>query len=64
MCPREVDFQRTVALLHCLIHYGQLPDADAEFCAVVGPALALSVPDFLPPGYDPTQGPEYPGEGW
>ena len=64
MCPREEDFQRTVALLRCLIQYRQLPGADREFLAVVGPSLAVSVPDFLPSGYDPTEGPEYPGQGW
>jgi hypothetical protein len=62
------DFERTVNLLGDLALYAHLLGADQEFIAVTGPALAASLPPgILPPppdGYDPNQGPEYPGDGW
>jgi hypothetical protein len=40
--------------------------ADDDFIEAVGPSLAASLPEpppgTFPPGYDPTDGPEYPGE--
>ncbi|MEU4495464.1 hypothetical protein AB0F96_18925 [Streptomyces sp. NPDC023998] len=58
------DFDRTVALLCGLALYAHTPGHDTEFVATVGPSLAASLPgdvtpDF-PPGYDPTDGPDYP----
>ncbi|MGW1022857.1 hypothetical protein ACWD4J_03935 [Streptomyces sp. NPDC002577] len=62
------DFERTVQLLGALALYAHLPHTDEEFVAVMAPALAASLPcgflPPLPPGYDPTDGPDYPGQGW
>jgi hypothetical protein len=65
--PAE-DFHRTVSLLTDLALYANTLGADQCFLAVVGPSLAASIPEpppgIFPPGYDPTDGPEYPGQGW
>ncbi|MFF3888971.1 hypothetical protein [Streptomyces sp. NPDC001914] len=65
MCERFEDYQRTVMLLGSLALYGERSDADGDFVDVVGPALAVSLPEpppgMFPPGYDPTAGPDYPG---
>lgn len=59
------DFNRTVQLLGALALYADLPDADEEFVAVTGAAVAASLPRRvlppLPSDYDPTDGPDYPG---
>ncbi|MGV9882472.1 hypothetical protein [Streptomyces sp. NPDC003006] len=65
MCEHTEDLRRTLALLTALIRYVHRPGADEEFRAVVGPALAASLPPgLLPPGYDPTEGPHYPDQEW
>ncbi|MEU5192130.1 hypothetical protein AB0G83_34080 [Streptomyces klenkii] len=59
------DLDRTVNLITALVFYAYLPDHDKEFVAVVGPALAASLPcDHLPPGWAPDDGPDYPEAGW
>lgn len=67
MCPRCDDFARTVRMLGSLALYADA-GGDLLFVELVGPSLAASLPEpapgFLPPGYDPNEGPEYPGEGW
>ncbi|MGW0467033.1 hypothetical protein ACWDX6_17405 [Streptomyces sp. NPDC003027] len=66
MDPYE-DFDRTVNLLGALALYAHLLGADQDFVALVGPALAASLPPSVlppfPPGYDPNDGPDYPGCG-
>lgn len=68
MCPHCEDFARTVVLLGQLALYADTLDADQGFVAAVGPCLAASLPEpppgLFPPAYDPTDGPEYPGDGW
>lgn len=66
MCERCDDFSRTVLLLVDLLRYARRPGADKNFASQAGIALAASLPESLssPPGYDPTDAPEYPGEGW
>lgn len=65
MCEHRNDLRRTMALLGDLIQYVSLPGFDEEFRAVVSQGLAASLPaGLLPPGYDPTDGPQYPGAGW
>ncbi|MFF3323097.1 hypothetical protein [Streptomyces sp. NPDC002889] len=62
MADRE-DFDLTVSLLCGLALYAHTPGADTEFVTAIGPALAASLPPgILPPGYDPTDGPDYPGQ--
>ncbi|MFG2194983.1 hypothetical protein [Streptomyces sp. NPDC048639] len=57
------DFERTVQLLGALALYAHLLGADQEFVALMGPALAASLPcGIVPHGYDPANDPEYPGE--
>lgn len=58
------DFDRTVNLLGALALYAHAPGADTEFVDVMALSLAASLPcGYLPPGYDPTDGPDYPGPG-
>jgi hypothetical protein len=68
MCPHCEDFARTVVLLGHLALYADMFGADQGFIDAVGPSLAASLheppPGIFPPGYDPTEGPDYPGEGW
>ncbi|MDH6516187.1 hypothetical protein M2163_006831 [Streptomyces sp. SAI-135] len=65
MCPNCEDFARTVLLLGQLALYADVLDADPGFIEAVGPSLAASLPEpplgTFPPGYDPTDGPDYPG---
>ncbi|WP_405934778.1 hypothetical protein OG495_23190 [Streptomyces longwoodensis] len=65
MCPPCEDFTRTVGMLADLALYAHTDDADEDFIGIVGPCLAASLPDpppgFFPPGYDPNDGPAYPG---
>ncbi|MFF9128083.1 hypothetical protein ACF09J_33320 [Streptomyces sp. NPDC014889] len=66
MSARSEDFTRTVALLGDLALYAHTIGADLGFVDAVGPCLAVSLPEpppgFFPPGYDPTDGPQYPGQ--
>ncbi|QEU95160.1 hypothetical protein CP970_33435 [Streptomyces kanamyceticus] len=62
MCSHCEDLARTVAMLGDLALYDHTPGADQEFINVMGPSLAASLPE-PPPGYDPTRGPNYPGQG-
>ncbi len=66
MCPHCEDFARTVAMLGQLALYAHADGADQGFIEAVGPSLAASLPEpppgTFPPGYDPNEGPEYPGE--
>ncbi|MFF3876597.1 hypothetical protein, partial [Streptomyces sp. NPDC001978] len=67
MCPDCEDFARTVVMLGQLALYADTIGADHDFIDTVGPCLAASLPeqpDTTPPGYDPNEGPEYPGQGW
>lgn len=68
MCEDCADFSRTVALLADLALYSSGTDADDAFIDLVGPCLAASLPEpppgTFPPGYDPADGPDYPGLGW
>ncbi|AKJ12151.1 hypothetical protein ABB07_19540 [Streptomyces incarnatus] len=68
MCPDCEDFARTVLLLGQLALYADMNGADLDFVDAVSPSLAVSLPEpppgTFPPGYDPNDGPEYPGEGW
>ncbi|MDN3294512.1 hypothetical protein QWM81_10700 [Streptomyces ficellus] len=68
MCPRSEDFHRTVLMLGDLALYAHTAGADQDFIDAIGPCLAASLPEpppgIFPPGYDPTDGPEYPGQGW
>ncbi|MFF3512838.1 hypothetical protein [Streptomyces sp. NPDC002573] len=67
MCPHREDFARTVLLLLQLSHYAHTTGADQDFIEAIGPSLAASLPEpppgTFPPGYDPNDGPTYPGEG-
>ncbi|MFJ7969194.1 hypothetical protein [Streptomyces sp. NPDC096324] len=67
MCEHIEDFQRTVLMLGALAVYADQNDADIAFVEAVGPSLAASLPEpppgMFPPGYNPNQGPDYPG-GW
>ncbi|MEV3990380.1 hypothetical protein AB0J57_15875 [Streptomyces sp. NPDC049837] len=67
MDARE-DYERTVQMLGDLALYAHLIGADLDFVDAIGPALAASLPcGYLPPlpsGYDPNDGPDYPGCGW
>ncbi|MFJ9869823.1 hypothetical protein [Streptomyces sp. NPDC101165] len=67
MCPDCEDFTRTVRMLGQLALYGDTAGADIDFIEIVGSSLAASLPEpppgTFPPGYDPNEGPEYPGEG-
>ncbi|MGW0409874.1 hypothetical protein ACWDZX_00925 [Streptomyces collinus] len=66
MCPDCEDFARTVVLLGQLALYADTSDADGTFVDTVGVSLAASLPEpppgIFPPGYDPEDGPDYPGE--
>jgi hypothetical protein len=64
VCERCDDFSRTVLLLVDLLRYARRPGADKNFASQASIALAASLPKpfSFPPGYDPTGGPEYPGE--
>ncbi|MFD7603271.1 hypothetical protein ACFWAN_22615 [Streptomyces mirabilis] len=66
MCPDCEDFARTVLLLGQLALYADTLGADQSFIETVGTSLAASLPEPPPgtfqPGYDPTDGPDYPGE--
>ncbi|MGW2820844.1 hypothetical protein ACWC24_07535 [Streptomyces sp. NPDC001443] len=68
MYAPEDDYRRTVALLSDLALYANTIGADLHFVDVAGIALAASLPEMppgmIPPGYDPDQGPQYPGTGW
>jgi len=68
MCPNCEDFVLTVAMLGQLALYADTSGADQHFIDALGPCLAASLsepaPGMFPPAYDPTEGPEYPGEGW
>lgn len=65
MCEHTKDFHRTMMLLGDLIEYVSRPGFDEEFRAVVGQGLAASLPPgIIPPGVDPTDGPQYPGPEW
>jgi hypothetical protein len=68
MCPNCEDFARTVVMLGQLALYAEMFGADQDFADVVGGALAMSLPEppagLFPPGDEPTEGPEYPREGW
>jgi hypothetical protein len=68
MCEHCEDFHRTVILLGQLALYADTFGADLDFVDTVGPCLAASLPEpppgLFPPGDDPTDGPQYPGEGW
>lgn len=65
MCPDCDDFARTVLLLGQLALYADMTGADLDFVDVVSPSLAASLPEPPPgtfsPGYDPEDGPDYPG---
>ncbi|MER5358815.1 hypothetical protein [Streptomyces sp. NPDC002785] len=65
MCPDCEDFARTVLMLGQLALYADVLGADQGFIEAVGPSLAASLPEpppgAFPPGYDPTDGPDYPG---
>ncbi|MGW0601544.1 hypothetical protein ACWD11_31045 [Streptomyces sp. NPDC002776] len=67
MCEHCEDFHRTVILLGSLALYEELNGADRVFIDTVGPCLAASLPEpppgLFPPGYDPNQGSEDPGQG-
>ncbi|WP_411576201.1 hypothetical protein [Streptomyces mutabilis] len=66
MCPHSEDFRRTVALLGDLALYAHTIGADQDFVDAIGPCLAVSLPEpppgIFPPGYGPTDGPQYPGQ--
>ncbi|MER5538654.1 hypothetical protein [Streptomyces mirabilis] len=68
MCEHCEDFHRTVLMLGSLALYAEHAEADQTFIEAVGPSLAASLPEpppgIFPPGYDPNEGPEYPGPGW
>ncbi|MEW2298106.1 hypothetical protein ABZ719_36380 [Streptomyces sp. NPDC006743] len=65
MCPDCDDFARTVLLLGQLALYADMAGADLDFVEAVSPSLAASLPEPPPgtfsPGYDPSDGPDYPG---
>ncbi|MEV6141929.1 hypothetical protein [Streptomyces sp. NPDC051992] len=66
MCPNCDDIVRTVLLLGQLALYADMDGADLDFVEVVGPSLAVSLPepppDMFPSGHDPDDGPIHPGE--
>jgi hypothetical protein len=66
MCPDCDDFARTVLMRGQLALYADMFGADDDFIEAVGPSLAASLPEpppgTFPPGHDPTDGPDYPGE--
>ncbi|MFD5815076.1 hypothetical protein [Streptomyces sp. NPDC127038] len=66
MCPNCEDFARTVLLLGQLALYADTDGADLDFVDAVSPALAASLPEppsgVFPDGYDPDDGPTYPGD--
>ncbi|WP_432179329.1 hypothetical protein [Streptomyces sp. NBC_00063] len=63
MCEHSDDLNRTLLLLGELLRYAHGPGADPAFLKVVGTSLAASMPaGWFPPGFDPTDGPQYPGE--
>ncbi|MDT0466407.1 hypothetical protein [Streptomyces gibsoniae] len=68
MCPACEDFARTVVMLGQLALYAGTIGADLDFVDAIGPSLAVSLPEpppgVFPPGYNPTEGPEYPGGEW
>jgi hypothetical protein len=68
MCAHCEDFLRTVSLLGALGLYAEAHGADQDFIDIVGPSLAVSLPEpppgLITPGYGPNEGPEYPGQGW
>ncbi|MCX3058879.1 hypothetical protein [Streptomyces beihaiensis] len=68
MCPHCDDYARTVVMLGDLALYADMTSADQHFVDVIGPSLAASLPEpppgVFPAGYDPNEGPEYPGQGW
>ncbi|MFF9406372.1 hypothetical protein ACF1B0_12735 [Streptomyces anandii] len=65
MCPNCEDFARTVLLLGQLALYADTAGADLAFVEALSPSLAASLPEpppgTFPPGYDPGDGPAYPG---
>ncbi|MGW2490064.1 hypothetical protein ACWCV9_22990 [Streptomyces sp. NPDC001606] len=65
MCPSCEDFALTVLLLGQLALYAETIGADEDFIAAVAPSLAASLPEpppgIFPSGYDPEDGPDYPG---
>ncbi|ANS66317.1 hypothetical protein SLINC_4093 [Streptomyces lincolnensis] len=65
MCPDCEDFARTVLLLGQLALYADVIGADQDFVEALGPSLAASLPEpppgVFPSGYDPEDGPDYPG---
>ncbi|MDG9719310.1 hypothetical protein [Streptomyces sp. DH24] len=60
MCPDCEDFARTVLLLGQIALYADTDGADLDFIEAVSPSLAASLPE-PPTGYEPTDGPDYPG---
>lgn len=66
MCPNCEDFARTIVMLGQLALYANTVDPDQHFIEAIGPSLAASLPESppgtFPPGYDPNDGPPYPGE--
>ncbi|MEU3349167.1 hypothetical protein ABZ723_30090 [Streptomyces sp. NPDC006700] len=66
MCPDCEDFTRTVFLLGQLALYADTSGADEKFVEAVAQSLAVSLleppPGIFPPGYDPEDGPDHPGE--
>ncbi|MFC9495176.1 hypothetical protein [Streptomyces sp. NPDC056982] len=65
MGENSEDFHRTLRLLSDLIGYSHGREADWVFLKAVGPSLAASMPaGWFPPGFDPTDGPRYPGSEW
>ncbi|MEU4997046.1 hypothetical protein [Streptomyces sp. NPDC021622] len=66
MCEHCDDFARTVSLFVDLALYAKQPGADEAFVDLVGPSLAASLPEpppgTFPPGYGPSDGPQYPRE--
>ncbi|MEV6667911.1 hypothetical protein [Streptomyces nigra] len=67
MCPRCEDFVRTFVMLGDLALYAETFGADLGFVEAVSASLAASLPDpppgLVPPGYDPSDGPDHPGQG-
>ncbi|WP_406516767.1 hypothetical protein [Streptomyces sp. NBC_00134] len=65
MGEHSEDFHRTLRLLNDLIGYFHGRNPDWAFLKAVGPSLVASLPKgTFPPGYDPTDGPRYPGSEW
>ncbi|MDQ0600574.1 hypothetical protein QF037_004919 [Streptomyces canus] len=67
MCPHCEDFARTVEMLAALALYSHVDGADIAFIDAMGPSLVASLPapppGTFPPGYNPDDGPQYPGQG-